>query len=141
MDIRIAILGSLLVIVICLVVGSVIVYLVPPRYRCCIPSSPMRDMCNDMKNTNSSTRSTHLPSIEEEHTEVALSGDEDCIRVADMDPESLNNRTNRDHSVAANQRRVEAMMHSLWSYGLVRHYKLPSDDEEAINNPENAHSM
>ena len=137
MDIRIAILVPLLVIVLCVAVGSAIVF----RCCCCIPNSPINDMCNDRKDNNSSAQSAHLPPIEEEQTEVALSDGEDCIQVADMDPESLSNRTNGDRSLATNQRRVEAMMHSLWSYGLVRHYKLPSDDEEAINDPENAHSV
>ena len=120
MDIRIAMIISLTVIVICVVTGVIIII-------CCFVSScPMYDTCSGSWNAKSSAGSLFLG----DRSGMALPGGGDYMAAADMHPENLNNAVNYwDHPTGTN------------NHIQLKNHKLPSNDEQARSNAQNANHV
>lgn len=119
-DIRIAMIISLTVIVICVITGVAIII-------CCFVSScPMYDTCSGSWNDKSSAGSLFLG----DRSGMALPGGGDYMPAADMHPESLNNGVNYwDHSTGEN------------NHIQFKNHKLPSHDEQAKQDAQNANHV
>lgn len=119
-DIRIAMIISLTVIVICVVTGVAIII-------CCFVSScPMYDTCSGSWSDKSSSGSLFLG----DRSGMTLPGGGDYMAAADMHPESLNNGVNYwDHSIEPN------------NHMQLKNHKLPSNDERAKLDAQNANHV
>ena len=114
---------SLTVIIICVAAGIAIII-------CCFVSScPMYDTCSgswsDTKR-GSSAGSFFMG----DQQGVGLPGGGDYMPAADMHPENLNNGINWDHSGAVANNHIQ-----------LKHHKLPSDDEQAKHDAQNANHV
>ena len=121
-DIRLAMMISLTVIVICVVTGVAIII-------CCFVSScPMYDTCSGSWSDKSSAGSLFLG----DRTGMKLPGGGDYMPAADMHPASLNNGVNYWNNVDSTAPNNHIQL---------KNHKLPSNDEQAKHDAQNANHV
>jgi len=120
-DIRIAMILSLTVIVICVITGAAVII-------CCFVSScPMYDTCSGSWNDKSSAGSLFLG----DRNGMKLPGGGDYMPAADMHPESLNNGVNYwDQPTNGGNNHIQ-----------LKNHKLPANDEQARHDAQNANHV